>query len=178
MEVGRLRLDPFAFALGALTLLTFSFLAARNGAAVIMSGLCFGALLVARLAGFSNRALVPAAAGLVVLLWLVWTHPLPISSRENSALAHGSGGVLIGWAMAEHLRVRIAWPVWAIGAIGAVFGLTILWELGEFLGDRAFETALVPSKRDSAVDICFGTLGGSVGALLATVVAVWRGESQ
>ncbi|MFI5122352.1 MAG: hypothetical protein ACHQJ5_05610 [Vicinamibacteria bacterium] len=170
MDGHRLRLDLFAFALGALALLTYGFFAARNGGAVIMCGLCLGGLVVARLAGFSNRALVPLAFGLVVLLWLVWVNPPPLTDHQTSALAHGSGGLLVGWAVSEYLRGRVEWPLWAIGAVAVVFGLTVLWELGELLGDRAFDTALIPSKRDSAFDIAFGTLGGAVGVLIASLL--------
>ena len=138
------RIDLFAFALGALALLTAGFFYARNGAAVIMCSLCLGGLCSPRLVGFSNRALVPAAAGLVVLLWVLWIDPPPLTTHETSALAHGTGGLLVGWAVSEFLRGRAAWPLWAIGAVAVVFGLTVLWELGEFVGDRAFDTALIP----------------------------------
>jgi len=175
MDGRRLRIDSFAFALGALSLLTFGFFAARNGAAVIMCGLCFAGLLTARLAGFSNRALVPLAIGLVILLWMLWTHPPPLTSHQTSALAHGTGGVLVGWAVAEYLRGRAAWPLWAIGAVGVVFGLTILWEFGEYIGDRALSTALEPSRSDSAIDIAFGTMGGVAGTVCAALMApLWR----
>jgi hypothetical protein len=170
MQARRLRLDLFAFSLGALTLLTLGFFSARNGAAVVMCGLCFAGLLAARLAGFSNRALVPLTAGLVILLWVLWIHPPPLTSVQTSALAHGTGGLLVGWAIADYLRARLAWPLWAIGAVAVVFGLTVLWEVGELFGDRALDTALVPSKRDSAIDISFGTLGGAAGVLVATLL--------
>jgi len=170
MDGRRLRLDLFAFALGALALLTYGFFAARNGGAVIMCGLCLAGLIVARLAGFSNRALVPLTFGLVVLLWILWVDPPPLSNHQISALAHGSGGLLGGWALSEYLRGRLEWPLWAIGAVAVVFGLTVLWELGELLGDRAFDTALIPNKRDSAFDIAFGTLGGAVGVLVASLL--------
>ncbi len=170
MHGRRLQLDLFAFALGALALLTFGFFYARNGAAVIMCSLCLGGLLFARFVGFSNRALVPAAVGLVVLLWVLWVDPPPLTTHETSALAHGTGGLLVGWAVSEFLRGRAAWPMWAIGAIAVVFGLTVLWELAEFVGDRAFDTALIPRRSDSALDITFGTLGGIVGTCLAAMV--------
>lgn len=170
MDGRRLQIDLFAFALGALSLLTLGFFAARNGAAVIMCSLCFGGLLVARLAGFSNRALVPLAAGLVILLWVLWVDAPPLTSHQLSAIAHGTGGILVGWAVSEFLRGRARWPVWAIGAVGVVFGLSVLWEIGEWVGDRAFDTALIPSASDSAFDIFFGTLGGAVGTLIAAIV--------
>jgi hypothetical protein len=166
MQTERLRIDLFAFALGALALLSLAFFGARNGAALVMCGLCFAGLLAARLLGFSNRALVPLAFGLVVILWMVWIDP-PASSRKTSTLAHGAGGLLIGWALAEYLRVRIAWPLWGLAAAAAVFTLTVLWELGEYLGDRVLTTALIPNKLDSVYDIAFGTAGG----LLAVAVA-------
>jgi hypothetical protein len=161
MPTERLRFDLFAFALGALALLSLAFVGARNGAALVMCGLCFAGLIGARLLGFSNRALVPLALGLVVILWMVWIDP-PASSRKTSALAHGAGGLLIGWALAEYLRVRIAWPLWGLAAMAAVFGLTVLWELGEYVGDRVLTTGLIPNKADSAVDILFGTAGGVI----------------
>jgi hypothetical protein len=173
MSVHRLRIDLFAFALGALALLTLAFLGARNGAALVMCALCLAGLLGARLAGFSNRALVPVALGLVVILWMVWIDP-PASSHRTSALAHGAGGALLGWALSEYLRGRLAWPLWALGAFACVFGLTILWELGEYVGDRALGTALIPSARDSAVDIVFGTVGGAGAVALSGLLAPRR----
>ena len=170
MDARRLRIDLFAFALGALALLSLAFFGDRNGAALIMCALIFCGLLAARAAGFSNRALVPVALGLVVILWMVWIDP-PASSHKTSALAHFSGGALVGWAVAEYLRTRVAWPLWALAALAAVFGLTVLWEIGELVGDRVLDTALVPSWRDSAEDIFFGTLGGAGAVLLAWLLA-------
>jgi hypothetical protein len=173
MDVRRLRIDLFAFALGALALLSAAFFGARNGAALIMCALVFCGLLAARAAGFSNRALVPVALGLVVILWMVWVDP-PASSRKTSALAHGAGGALIGWALAEYLRTRIRWPMWAAVALAGVIGVTVLWELGEYVGDRVLDTALIPSKRDSAEDIFFGVLGGTAAVGLAWLLAPRR----
>lgn len=166
MDVGRLRIDPFAFALGALALLTFAFLAARNGAALIMCGLCIAGLLAARVIGFSDRALVPVAVGVVGLLWVVWIVQ-PGDSHQTSALAHGMGGVLAGWAIAEYLRSRLEGPEWMIAAFAAVVLIAVLWELGEYVGDRALDTGLIPNKRDSAVDIAFGACGGAIGVAVA-----------
>lgn len=166
MDVGRLRIDSFAFALGALALLTLAFVGARNGAALVMCGLCFAGLVTARMAGFSNRALVPLALGLVAILWMVWVAP-PLSSRQTSTLAHFGGGALMGWALAEFLRGRLSSPAWALAALIAVGTLTIVWELGEYLGDRTLETALIPNRRDSALDIFFGSAGGAIGVGIA-----------
>src|SRR4051794_12863108 len=126
MDGRRMRIDLFAFALGALALHAVSFFNTRNGAALVMCSLVGAGLIFARLVGFSNRALVPVAAGLVVLLWILWVHPPSMSSHRTSALAHGIGGVLIGWAVAEYLRGRVDWPLWAIGAVAVVFSLTVL----------------------------------------------------
>lgn len=173
MNVRRLRIDLFAFALGALALLSFGFFGDRNGAALVMCGLCFCGLLAARMAGFSNRALVPVALGLVAILWMVWIDP-PASAERTNALAHGTGGALVGWALAEYLRERLAWPLWGLAALVAVFGLTVLWELGEYLGDRVLETALIPNRRDSAIDIFFGGFGGATAIALAWLLAPVR----
>jgi hypothetical protein len=171
VEDRRLRLDLFAFALGALALLTYGFVDARNGGAVVMCGLCLAGLVTARLLGFPNRALVPLTLGLVALLWIVWMDPPEnLSPNRASALIHGLGGVLVGFAVAEYLRGRIDWPGWAISAVGVVLVLTVLWELGEYLGDRALTTGLIPNKRDSAIDIAFGTLGGAAGTFFATLL--------
>ena len=112
----------------------------------------------------------------MILLWVLWVHPPPLTSHQTSALAHGTGGILVGWAVAEFLRGRVAWPLWAIGAVGVVFGLTILWELGELLGDRVLDTALIPSRRDSAIDIAFGTVGGAIGTMVAALAAPLGGR--
>ena len=169
MDERRLRLDPFAFALGALALLTLGFIGASNGGALVMCGLCFAGLLAARFVGFSNLALVPLAGGLVILLWMLWVDP-PLDSHSTGAIAHAVGGLLVGWAVAEFLRGRADWPMWAIGAVGGVLALTIAWELGEWVADRALTTDLMLSKRDSAIDIAFGTLGGAAGTLLVTLL--------
>jgi hypothetical protein len=164
----RLRIDLFAFALGALALLSLAFLETRNGAALVMCALCFAGLVGARLAGFSNRALVPVAIGLVAILWIVWFDPLPTTSRNVSAIAHAAGGALIGWALSEFLRTRIAWPYWGVIALFAVFSVTLLWELGEYAGDRILTTSLQASKTDSFLDVFFGTFGGA-----STVALAW-----
>jgi hypothetical protein len=169
----RLRIDLYAFAHGALALLSLVFLSARNGAALIMCGLVFAGLVIARLADFSSRALVPVALGLVVILWMVWLDP-PASSHKTSALAHFAGGALVGWAVSEYLRTRIAWPLWGAAALVAVVAVTVCWELGELVGDRVLDTALIPSARDSAEDIFFGTLGGGGAVLIAWLLAPAR----
>ena len=166
----RFRIDLFAFALGALALLSAAFYNSRNGAAFVMCGLCVAGLVAARLAGFSNRALVPVAAGVVVLLWMVWIDP-PASSQRTSALAHGAGGALVGWALSEYLRGRISWPQWGIVALVAVFGVTVLWEIGEYAGDHLLTTDLQLNKTDSALDIFLGCFGGATTVALAWLLA-------
>ena len=106
------------------------------------------------------------ALGLVVILWMVWIDP-PAGSRGTSALAHGLGDGLVGWALAEYMRTRVAWPWWGLVAIAGVFALTILWEAGEYIGDRALDTGLNPTESDSAIDILFGTRGGTGAVTLA-----------
>jgi len=155
-------LSPVALALGALCLLGLGFYAARNAPAVIMCAFCFGGVVVARIGGFSNRAVVPLALGLVALLVFVWNAP-PEDALRTSALAHLAGGCLAGWATAEFLRARTAGLTLIVGALAAVVAITIAWELGEILADRSFDTALTPSKRDSAFDIFFGSIGGALG---------------
>ena len=166
----RLRIDLFAIALGGLAVLSLGFLATRNGAALLMCLLCFAGLLGARWAGFTNRALVPLALGLTVILWMVWIDP-PLTPRTTSTVAHAAGGALIGWALAEFLRVRVAWPQWGMLALLAVFGVTVLWEAGEFLGDRLLTTSLQANRTDSALDIFFGTFGGATTVALAWLLA-------
>ena len=62
-------------------------------------------------------------------------------------------------------------------ALRGVFFLTVLWELGEYVGDRMLDTTLIPSKRNSAEDIFIGVFGGAVGITFASVVAFLRRES-
>jgi len=177
METNRFRIDAFACALGGLALLTLAFIVERNGAAVIMCGLCFAGLLTARGIGFSGRALMPLAAGLIVILVMVWSAQ-PLSSWQTSTLAHLGGGALVGWVLAEFLRARLAWPWWALVALAGVCTLTVVWELGEYVGDRTFETALIPSRIDSALDIFFGSLGGAIGMGVAWLLPLLRGPRR
>jgi len=167
MDDRRPRIDLFPFALGALALLSLAFFSARNGAALVMCVLVFAGLVAARMANVSSRTLVPVTLGLVAILWMVWIDP-PASSHKTSALAHGGGGALIGWALSQYLRPRLAWPLWGAVALAGVFGLTLVWEIGEVFGDRVLDTALIPSRRDSAEDIFFGTMGGAGAVFIAS----------
>lgn len=118
--------------------------------------------------------LLPVAFGLLVVLWMVWIDP-PASARKTSALAHALGGILAGWAAVEALRRRSSDSLAvALLALFVVSFLTVLWELGEYAGDRVLDTALIPRKRDSAEDILFGTAGGVVGVIFATVAGLVR----
>jgi hypothetical protein len=168
--MGGRRIEPFLLALGALAMLGFAFLNERNGAALVMCALCVAGLIGGRIAGFSNRALVPLGLGLAAILWFVWIDPVA-SGPKTSAIAHFGGGALVGWALSEFLRTRIAWPYWAAFALTAAFGVTVLWELGEYLGDRTLGTALQPNRYDSAFDIFFGALGGTLTVALAWLLA-------
>ena len=176
MDTSRFRIDSFACALGGLALLTLAFVVERNGAAVIMCGLCFAGLVAARWVGFSGRALMPLAVGLVLILLMVWSAQ-PLSAWQTSTLAHLAGGALVGWVLAESLRTRLDWPAWGLVVLAGVCTLTVVWELGEFLGDRTFETALIPSRGDSAVDIFFGSLGGAIGIGVAWLLLRLRGDA-
>jgi hypothetical protein len=180
VDTSRPRLDLLAFgvALALVAWPTIGFISERNGAAAIMCAMCFAGLVGGRVVGVPGRVLLPVALGLFVVLWMVWVDP-PASSRKTSALAHLSGGLLAGWALVEALRRRISgWLVTALLALAVVVLLTVVWELGEYAGDRLFDTALVPRKRDSAEDILFGTLGGAVGIAFAAVVALVRQDAH
>jgi hypothetical protein len=97
------------------------------------------------------------------------------ASWKTSAFAHAVGGSLVGWTLVEALRHRIrGWPSVALAALTVVIALTVVWELGEYFGDRLFDTALEPGWRDSAIDILFGTAGGIVGIAFACLAASLR----
>jgi hypothetical protein len=176
----RPRLDLLAFAL-ALALLawpTIGFVSERNGAAAIMCAMCLAGLLAGRIVGLPGRVLLPVAFGLTVVLWMVWIDP-PLAPRKTSALAHGIGGTVVGWALVEALRHRIRDPLsLALLALSAVVVLTFVWELGEYAGDRLLDTALDPSKRDSVEDMLFGTAGGLLGIMFGGLVAFWSRDSM
>ena len=170
----RIDLLCFALALALLAWATLAFTAEGNGAAVIMCAMCLAGLVAGRLAGVPGKTLLPVALGLVVVLWMVWIDP-PASWRKTSAIAHASVGALAGWALVKALRPRVGdWLTVALLALSLVIALTLVWELGEFAGDRLLGTALIPSKRNSAEDIFFGTLGGVVGIAFAGAVAFLR----
>jgi hypothetical protein len=171
MELRRQGIDALAFAAALATLIatTLWFVADRNGAAVVMCGLCLVGIVGGRIAGISGPTLLGVALGLAVILWLVWVHP-PGGPRRTSALAHGAGGALAGWAFAVTLRRRLRWPEWGIAALAGVLVLTVVWELGEYLGDRVLDTSLIASKSDSAFDIFFGAFGGTAAIVLTALL--------
>ena len=171
MDTSRPWLDllGFAFALALVAWPAIAFVSERNGAAAIMCAMCLAGLVAGRIVGVPARVLLPVAFGLALILWMVWSDPP--SSRKTGALAHTIGGMLAGWALVEALRYRIRDPLSvALVALSLVIVLTFVWELGEYAGDRLFDTELMPSKRDSAEDILFGTAGGFVGIMVAGVV--------
>jgi hypothetical protein len=172
----RPRLDVLAFAL-ALALLAWpaiGFVAERNGAAAIMCAMCLAGLVAGRLVGVPGGVLLPVAIGLVVVLSLIWIDS-PVGPHKTSAVAHLVGGALAGWALVEALHGRIRdWRWVALLALSGVIALTLVWEIGEYAGDRLLDTSLDASVRDSAEDIVFGTAGGLVGIALGLVVAVSR----
>jgi hypothetical protein len=176
MEVARPRFDMLAFglALALLATATAGFVANRNGAAAIMCGMCFAGLIAGRLVGISGTVLLPVALGLALILWMVWVDQ-PTSTRATSAIAHAFGGVLAGWAIAATLRRHIDdWLSVMLLSLSAVVVLTGVWEVAEYVGDRLFDTALVPKKRDSAEDVFFGTAGGLFGIAFAGLMALVR----
>ena len=176
MDTPRPRLDllAFAFALVLVAWPAIAFVSERNGAAAIMCAMCLAGLVAGRIVGVPGRVLLTVAFGLMVVLWMVWIDP-PASARKTSALAHAIGGTLAGWALVEALRPRLSdWLPVALVALSVVIVLTVVWELGEYAGDRLFDTALIPDKGDSAEDILFGTVGGLVGITIAGVGAWWR----
>jgi hypothetical protein len=164
MNPSRPRFDPaFALALGLMALTAVGFISERNGSATLMCAMCLAGLVAGGVLGVPGRVLLPVTFGFVVALWVNWTS-LPAGPRETSAFAHAIGGSLIGWALVEVLRQRIrGWLSAALVALTVVIVLTLVWELGEYVGDQLFDTALNPGWRDSAIDIFFGTAGGIVG---------------
>jgi hypothetical protein len=172
MELSRHRLDALAFAaaLAALGAATLWFFAERNGAAVVMCSILLSGLVAGRLVRVPGRVLLPVALGLAVILWMVWVDP-PAGPHKTSALAHAGGGALAGWALATTLRARLSWPASAFAAIVGVLVLAGVWEVAEWVGDRALDTALIPNRRDSALDMFFGGIGGLFGVALAAAVA-------
>ena len=97
------------------------------------------------------------------------------STREQQDLdvARGLARVMLNDFILARRRLHNPLSV-AILALSLVIVLTVLWEVAEYVGDRLLDTALVPRKRDSAEDVFFGTLGGSVGVAFASVVLQWR----
>jgi hypothetical protein len=173
----RLDLLAFALALAVVALPTIGFVAERNGGATIMCTMCLAGLVAGRIVGVPGRVLLPVAFGILVVLALIWIDS-PVGPRKTSAIAHAIGGTLAGWALVETLRHRMRhWLTAALLALWVVIVLTLVWELGEYVGDRLFSTALNPSKRNSAEDILFGATGGLVGITFASVVAFWRRDT-
>jgi hypothetical protein len=178
VNTSRPRFDSaFAIALALVALPAVSFVYERNGGATIMSAMCLAGLIAAGIVGVPGRVLLPVAFGFMVVLLMVWIDP-PATSWRTSAFAHAVGGILVGWTLVEALRRRIRdRPAVALAALTVVIVLTLVWELGEYVGDRLFDTALEPGWSDSAIDILFGTAGGIVGiALAGLTVSLRRAE--
>ncbi len=175
VDTPRPRFDlAFAIALALVALPAVSFVYEDNGGATIMSAMCLAGLIAAGIVGVPGRVLLPVAFGFMVVLLMLWIHP-SANSWKTSAFAHAVGGSLVGWTLVEALRRRIGgWPSVALAALTVVIVLTLVWELGEYLGDRLFDTALEPGWRDSAIDILFGTAGGMVGIALAGLAVSLR----
>ena len=176
MELRRSELDAAAFmlALAAIGLAALAFLATRNGAALVMCAILLAGLVAGRLIGVAGTTLLFAALVLGAVLWIVWIDPVA-GPRRTSAIAHGTGGALAGWALGQTLRRR-GWRLWAEAAFVAVVALTIGWELAEWAGDRALDTSLVPNRTDSALDVFFGCLGGLAGVGVAGLLSS-RGDN-
>jgi hypothetical protein len=175
----RPRLDAVAFSL-ALALVacpTIVFVSERNGGAAIMCAMCLAGLVAGRIVGVPGRVLLPVALGILVVLWLIWIDS-PVGPRKTSATAHAIVGTLVGWGVVETLRHRIRDRLSvALLALSVVMVLTLVWELGEYAGDRLLGTGLWPSMRNSIEDILFGTAGGLVGITFASFVSFWRSDA-
>lgn len=156
----------FLVGLGAVGLVTLAFIAQLNGAAFVMSAICFAALVGARIVGIPGYILLPLGLGLALLTWMVWNYP-PGGPEKTSAVAHFWGGALSGWALAATLRRRFSGPWWWMLALAGTAMIAGVWELAEWAGDRALDTGLVPSRRDSAFDFAHGILGAIPGIWVA-----------
>ena len=173
----RLDLLAFTLALALVACATIGFVANQNGGAAIMCAMCLAGLVAGRIVGVPGRVLLPVAFGILVVLSLIWIDS-PIGPRKTSAVAHATVGALAGWGVVETLRHRVrGWLSVALLALSVVIVLTLVWELGEYAGDRLFGTALNPNKRESAEDILFGTAGGLVGITFASLVAFWQRDA-
>jgi hypothetical protein len=167
----------FSLALALVACPTIVFVSERNGGAAIMCGMCLAGLVAGRIVGVPGRVLLPVALGILVVLSLIWIDS-PVGPRKTSAVAHAIVGTLAGWAVVETLRHRVRERLSvALLALSVVIALTLVWEVGEYAGDRLFGTALNPSTRNSAEDILFGTAGGLVGITFASLVAFWRRDA-
>jgi hypothetical protein len=175
VNTSRRRFDlAFAIALALVALAVVSFAYESKGGATIMSAMCLAGLIAAGIVGVPGRVLLPVAFGFMLVLLLVWVDP-SATSRKTSGFAHAIGGGLVGWTLVEALRHRIRdWVSMALAALTVVIVLTVVWELGEYVGDRLFDTALEPGWRDSAADIFFGTVGGALGIGFASLALYLR----
>jgi len=133
-----------------------------------MCGICLAGAVAGRVARVPGPVMLAVALGVLAILWMVWVDP-PTSSRRTSALAHAGGGALAGWALATTLLAR-GRRYWAVGALVGILALTVIWEIGELVGDEIFDTALIPKASDSAEDILFGCFGGIAGIATARVL--------
>ena len=71
------------------------------------------------------------------------------SSHVNSAVAHASGGLLVGWAVSDYLRDRYIWALWPVAVFLAVLSVGVVWELLEYTGDKLFTIKKCPPVIDA-----------------------------
>jgi hypothetical protein len=167
----QLDLLAFGFALTLLAWAAAGFVSAHNAAAAVMCAMCLAGLVGGRAVGVPGRVLAIVALGLVFALWIIWIDR-PGAPAVRSAFAHGTGGIVAGWAIVEAARRRTSdWLTIAAVTLMGVVGIGVLWELGELVGDQLFDTSLIPKLTDSAADISFGAVGGAIGLALGAAVS-------
>jgi hypothetical protein len=139
-------------------------------AGAAMFGVSFGAIAGAALLGWPRRSLTVVGVGVACIVWLILLG-LVGEVGVGSAIAHGLGGALVGWALTDAIlrtpgaranagRVLAA-AVLATLTVGAV------WEVWEWTTDALIGTDLNGGIADTTLDLIADGIGAAAGGVVA-----------
>jgi hypothetical protein len=138
---------------------------AKPGMVVLAAGIA-AVLLVVALAVPAQR-LAPLAWGMVAVLWFVWLSR-DWSQYVTSAVAHTSGGLLVGWVLTG-LDHRVGWmpprPDLKAVLLGAL-AIGVAWELAEWSADQLLGTHMSGGALDTGLDVTWDVIGATLGFAL------------
>ncbi|MEK6327459.1 MAG: hypothetical protein AABM66_08040 [Actinomycetota bacterium] len=156
--------------LAVLVLSAAAALALESRAGVGMFGVSFGAIAGAALLAWPRRSLTVVGLGVGCVVWLVLLGVIG-QPGFRSAIAHGIGGALLGWALADGILrtpgVRVEARRVLIAAVLATLVVGVVWELWEGATDALMGTNMNGGIDDTTLDLIADGVGAAAGGALA-----------